>query len=181
MMWNRLNEQQKNWGFGAAIVVTFIIAYHFSFKHTIAAYRLNHKLKKEQVDMQGEDSAFLQVNKKYHFYTEVVKSYQVKKEDRDNRLWQAVSGMAVNKNVKISYTPQTAELTDTAGLAKEISTQQFTFKGNYFNLVKLLDTLSKSTQTGHIGKLYIYQPKTGITETKNKDLTLQLDLKMLDK
>lgn len=180
-MWNRLNEQQKNWSFVVAIIIIFMIAYHFSFRHAIAAYRLNHKLKKEQVDMQGEDSAFLQVNKKYHYYAEVVKSYQVKKEDRDNRLWQVISSMAVSKNVKINYTPQTSELIDTAGVAKEISTQQFTFKGDYFNLVKLLDTLSKSAQIGHIGKLYLYQPKTGTTENKNKDLTLQLDLKMLDK
>jgi hypothetical protein len=180
-MWNKLDQQKKKWIMWAAMLVLVYVAYRFSVQHTIAAFQLNAKLKKEQENVRAEDAAFPQLHKKSNFYLEALKAYKVKTEDRENRLWQAISGMAIGQQVKISFTPNLQTMSDTAGLQKEIVKQQFTFKGNYFNLVKLLDTMSKSSHIGQIAAVKLSNRKE-LNGQANKDgLNLQLELRNINK
>ncbi len=165
----------------AGMVVLLYIAYVFSLKHTFEAIRLNSQLKKEQNAAQSEDSTFPQVSRKNAFYANALKSYQVKKEDRENRLWQAVSGMASAQNVQVNFSTNTQHVADTVALQQGMVAQQFTFKGNYFNLVKLLDTLSKSSGVGKIAEMKLSDKKELGAKEKTGQLTLLLTLNALEK
>ncbi|MEE1945896.1 hypothetical protein VRU48_12315 [Pedobacter sp. KR3-3] len=180
-MWKNLDHQKKNWVLMVGMVALLYIAYVFSLKHTFEAMRLNRQLKKEQSAAQSEDSTFPQVSRKNTFYANALKSYQVKKEDRENRLWQTVSGMASAQNVQVNFSTNTQSVTDTIALQQGMVAQQFTFKGNYFNLVKLLDTLSKSTGIGKIGEMKLSDKQELGTKEKTGQLTLQLTLNALEK
>lgn len=175
-MWKNLDYKKKNLVLIGGMLLLLYIAYVFSLKHTITAMQLNSQLKKEQEAAQTEDSTFPQISRKNNFYTNALKSYKVKKEDRENRLWQAVSNMALSQNVKIGFNPSQPLIADTIALQQGVVAQQFTFKGNYFNMVKLLDTLSKSKGIGKISELKLSDKKDLDSKDKLGQLTLQLNL-----
>jgi len=128
-------------------------AYVFSFKPAFNAVVLHHQLENEQSDDHNGDLAFSQLEKKNGFYQQVLSAYQVKKEERENRLWQTISAISVAKAVEISYNPTTQVLLDSSLVKLGVVNQQFSFKGDYFQLVSLLDTLSKSKGIGELTEL----------------------------
>lgn len=180
-MWKNLDHQKKNWALLAGMVVLLYIAYVFSLRHTFEAMRLNSQLKKEQNAAQSEDSTFPQVSRKNAFYISALKSYAVKKEDRENRLWQTVSGMAATQNVQVNFSTNTQAVTDTVALKQGMVVQQFTFKSSYFNLVKLLDTLSRSNGIGKIADVKLSDKKDLSSKEKADQLSLQVTLSALEK
>ena len=175
-MWNKLDHQKKNLLSIAGMVLCLYIAYVFSFRHTIAALQLNRQLKKEQGADQSLTNSSAQVSRKNNFYANAVKSYTVKKEDRENRLWQAVSGMALAQNVNINFNPKAQFITDSLALQKGLVTQQFAFKGDYFNLVKLLDTMGKSRGIGKIYDLKLFTKKENADQQNKSQLKMELTL-----
>ncbi|TKC04533.1 hypothetical protein FA048_19530 [Pedobacter polaris] len=179
-MWKQLANKNKNMVFFGAVVVVLYIAYNFSFKHTFDAIVLNHQLKKEQVNDQAADGSFPQINRKNKFYLSALKSYKVKKEDRENRLWQAVSGMALGNDIEISFNPNPLIIADTMAVQNGIVSQQFAFKGNYFNLVKLLDTISKADGIGKVSDLKLSTKKDNQSKA-DENLNMQLTLVGIEK
>ena len=175
-MWNKLDEgKRKLVALGLTVAVLFI-AYRFSFSHTIEAYQLHNKLQRE-ASLQGSDAAYPHLNKKYLFYKKVLSGYEVKKDDMENKLWQTVSNIAISQQVKISYNPLQLPV-DTAS-NHHIFSQQFDFKGRYFNLVKLLDSFGKSRDIGRAASLEITSPKSSDKDMEN--LSLRLKLIAIDK
>lgn len=166
-MWQKLDDKKKNIVFFALLLVILYIAYIFSFRHTIKAILINNQLKHEQDLAQNFDEAFPQVANKSNFYIQVLKAYEVKRKDRENSLWRAVSGMAIAKEVAITFNPNPQQSLDSNGLFK----QQFSFKGNYFNCIQLLDSMSKTMGIGRIAELKLALPK----ESKDQ-LLLKLTL-----
>jgi len=173
-MWHKLDDKKQQIVAIALALVVFYVAYVFSFKHAIEAYRLNKSLKKE-ASLQMEDAAYPHLNKKYNFYQKVLAGYRVKKEEMDTKVWQAISDMAVSQQVKISYNPM-PQVADTAANSSAIHQQQFTFRGGYFNMVKLLDTISKSEGLGKIAQLTIISPKSEGPKENANTLSMQLSL-----
>lgn len=178
-MWHKLDDKkQKIVAIVLALVILYV-AYVFSFKHAIEAYSLNKSLKKES-SLQMEDAAYPHLNKKYNFYQKVLSDYRVKKEEVDTKIWQAVSDMAVSQQVKISYNPM-PQVADTAAKSSAIHQQQFIFRGGYFHLVKLLDTLSKSEGLGKIAQLTITSPKNEGSKENANTLSMQLGLTAVER
>lgn len=171
-MWNKLDERKRRIVAILAAIVVMYMAYRFSFGHAIAAYHLNGSLKKE-AGLQLEDAAYPHLNKKHIFYSKVLESYKVKKAEMDTKIWQAISDMAVAQQVKVAYNPTASAALDTTA-QQNIFEQQFSFKGKYFELVKLLDTLSKSTQIGKVSQMTVAAPKEQ-QAVKVKD---QLEMKL---
>jgi len=178
-MWHKLDDKKQKIVAIVAAVLVLYVAYVFSFKHAIEAYGLNKSLKKE-ASLQMEDAAYPHLNKKYNFYQKVLADYRVKKEEMDTKVWQAVSDMAVSKQVKISYNPM-PQTTDTATVTNAIRQQQFVFRGGYFNIVKLLDTLSKSEGLGKIAQLTIASPKNEGSKENNQALSMQLGISAVER
>lgn len=179
-MWQQLDNKKKNMVFIGAIIIVLCIAYQFSFKHTFDAIALNHQLKREQVNDQTIDGSFPQINRKNSFYLDVLKGYKVKKEDRENRLWQAISGMALVNDVEIGFNPNQVLVTDTLTIQNGIVSQQFNFKGSYFHLVKLLDTISKTNGIGKISDLKLSNKKDN-EHKEDGGLKMQLTLVGVEK
>jgi hypothetical protein len=180
-MWKNLTYTQKNRVLIVAAILLLYIAYVFAFKNTVNAIQLNKQLQAEQNADHAMDSSFPQLSRKNSFYTNALKAYYVKNNDYENRLWQVLSDLAIEQKVKINFSPKPQAQTDTTTLQKGLLVQQFAFKGNYFNLVKLLDTLDKSKAIGKISTLKLMRPKDQDTKKMNGELGLQLSIVALGK
>lgn len=175
-MWKNLDEKKKNVLFVVATLVVVYIAYVFSFSPTLKVIQVNRQLAKEQNQSQNFDATLPQLSDQHSYYLNALKAYQVRTEDRENRLWQTVSGAAVAKNVTISFNPNIQQAPDSVAIKNRLVTQQFNFKGNYFDQVQLLDSLSKTKGIGMITELRLAVPKEKATDGKTNQLTLQLTL-----
>lgn len=176
-MLEKLNSKHKKILSYVFAVLVFYLCYVLAFKHTLNAIKLHSELQSEKQDEQGMASSYPNLQRKNNFYREALKAYHVKSEEREQRLWQAVSGMAMAQQVDISLEPQLAMAVDTT-IQKEIAEQHFNFTGNYFGLVKLLDTLHQSEGNGRIGKLKISSKRgVGSEEFSDGKLDMSVTLK----
>jgi len=164
----------------AFAVFLFYIAYQFSFKNAFEAMHLNSQLQKDHRAESGQNSSYPQIERKDQFCAAIVKRYKVKKEDRENYLWQSLSGMAIANHVEISFAQGNTVLADTSALSKGTVTNQFSFKGKYVDIVRLLDTVSKSSGIGKIHMLKLESPKKEDKKELANKLTLVLGLKGLE-
>lgn len=174
-MWSKLGSKRLKWIIPAGAMLIIYIGYQFSFSLAFEAFNLNKKLKAEAVSGQ-EDVAYPQLNKKYLFYKKVLSAYKMQKEIAEDKTWQVMSGMAVNNNVNINYTPSEFQ-TDTAAASK-ISHQKFQLKGSFFNLLKLLDTLGRTERLGGISSLSITKPKDAVRTSDM--LLMEIELRSLE-
>ncbi len=174
-MWNKLDDKKKNILFFCALFLVLYVAYVFSFSPTLKAIQLHQQLSREKQGVQGLDGMLPQMTSKNTYFKEAVKAYHVKNEDHENKLWQVVSNIALAKNVTINFTPNPTPVTDSLAIKNKLFVQQFTFKGSYFDQVRLLDSLSKTKGIGLIAELKLTMPKDELT-TANKQLNLQLSL-----
>lgn len=171
-MLNNLTFKHKKIGLLGILFLTLYIAYHFSFSKTFEAISINHQLQHEQIATQNLDASYPQIENEDSFYRNAIRLYKVNNDDRENRLWQTVSSIAISKNVKISFNPAQSSIPDT--IAKhQLFKHEFNFKGNYFNCVSLLDSLSKTRGIGLISNLKLSVPKERGSEN---ELVLQLTL-----
>lgn len=170
-MWQKLDDKKKKILFFATFLVISYVAYIFSFRPTFRAMLTYKQLKREQNLVQTFDESFPQIENKNNFYSQAIKSYSVKQKDRENSLWQAISGIAIAKDVTIGFNPTLSEATDSAMVIKE----QFSFKGNYFNCVQLLDSISKTKGIGRIAEL-----KLAASKENENHLILKLTLVALE-
>ena len=176
-MLEKLNSKHKKILSYVFAVLVFYLCYVLAFKHTLNAIKLHSELQGEELDEQGMASSYPNLQRKNNFYKEALKAYHVRNEEREQRLWQAVSGMAIAHQVDISLEPQLSMAVDTA-IHKEIVEQHFSFTGDYFGLVKLLDTLHESRENGRVGKLKISSKHgVGREEFVEGKLNMSLTLK----
>jgi len=154
----------------AAIALLLFLGWTFSFQKTFEAYALNRQLKAEAAAGDHQSGSLIALKeKKLSFYNQVLKGYAVKAPDRENKMWQTVSGLALYNQVDVLYDPVKLS-TDTA-LFKGLVTQHFNFEGQYASLIKLVDTLHKTKFIGKIKQLRLSANKNAV---QNK-LTMQID------
>lgn len=171
-MWNKLSVKQKKILLFGCIFLIAYVAYVFSFAHTFAAIKLNKQLEKQENATKNFDGTLPQMVSKNMYYLAALKSYTIKTEDHESRLWQSISGIAVAQAVNISFNPM-VNTVDTNSTSRDIYKPKFNFKGNYFNMVKLLDSLSKTNGIGRISTLKLTSKKeNGDTENDALDLTI---------
>lgn len=177
-MWHKLDEQKQRLVALAVAIVVIYISYIFSFKHTLEAYQLHRSLQKES-SLQLEDAAYPHLNRKHRFYGSVLDGYKVKKGEMDNKAWQAVSDMAVGNQVRVSYSPDPQPV-DTVSSTTTIHSQQFVLRGSYPNLIKLLDTLSKTQHVGKVTKLEMTSSKSYDINMEKGKLSLHLTISAIE-
>lgn len=177
-MWKNLSDQKKNIVLIGAMLLVVYVAYVFSFSPTLKVIQINHQLAREQSQTQNFDGTLPQIANQHNYYLNALKAYQVKAEDRENRLWQTVSGVAIAKNVEISFSPTAQQTTDTDSVAikNKLVKQQFNFKGNYFDHLQLLDSLSKTKGIGIITEIRLAVPKEKAMDGNANQVILQLSL-----
>lgn len=176
-MLEKLSAKHKKMLSYVFVVLVFYLCYVLAFRHTLDAVKIYTELASEKQDEQGMASSYPNLQRKNNFYKAALKAYHVKNEEREQRLWQAVSGMAIAQQVDITLEPQLALAVDTT-LHKEIVEQHFSFTGDYFGLVKLLDTLHQSEGNGRIGKLKISSKRgVGSEELTDGRLNMTITLK----
>lgn len=176
-MLEKLNSKHKKILSYVFAVLVFYLCYVLAFKHTLNAIKLHSELASEKLDEEGMASSYPNLQRKNNFYKAALKAYHVKNEEREQRLWQSVSGMALAQQVDITLEPQLVMGGDTM-LHEEIVEQHFIFNGDYFGLVKLLDTLHESRENGRVGKLKISSKRgVGSEEFVDGKLNMSVTLK----
>lgn len=174
-MWNKLTFTHKKALSFFVFFILLCIAYQLSISKAIATIKLNRQLNNEELEIQNVGTAYPQAESKHSFYNKALKLYHVKAEDRENRLWQTVSGIALTKAVKISFDPVSAP-SDTSASTHRIFMHEFNFKGDYFKCVSLLDSLSKTRDIGVISSVKLIKPKE--SDQAQAQLLLKLTLAM---
>lgn len=158
------------------VVITYL-AWVGSFQKTIAAIWLNRQLTQAKQADAAPDAGFRQLERKHIFYQQVLKGYQVRNQDRENRLWQSVSGLAIFSEVDISYDQGKAMAEpDTLAIMKGTVSDRFRFRGQYQRILSLLDTIEKSKGIGRLSEVSITIPKqdTGVAPSDQLDVALKL-------
>ncbi|RZJ76957.1 MAG: hypothetical protein EOO45_00300 [Flavobacterium sp.] len=158
------------------MIAFFYLAYQLSFKQTLAAISLNNELANQQPGETLSTAGITQLRRKAAFYANLSKGYNVKKGDQDDRVWQAVSGMAVAKNVLIGFDVTSAVLKGDTNSTKALFNKEYTIKGEYSNLVSFLDTLSKSYGNGRLSTVRISVGKIDHIWLYKKPIELKIEL-----
>lgn len=179
-MLDKLDFKKKQLLLIAFAVLLLYIAYQFSFKNAFEAMRLNSQLQKDKHSESGQTFSYPQIERKDEFCAAIIRRYKVKKEDRENYLWQSLSGMAIANHVEISFAQGNVLSADTSALSKGTVVNQFNFRGPYVNVVRLLDTVSKSPGIGKIHMLKLESPRKEGQKGDAGKLTLVLGLKGLE-
>lgn len=173
-MFDRLSSRHKKILSYVVAALVFYLCYVLAFAPTLDAVKLHSELQSEKQDELVMEGSYTNLQRKNNFYKDALKAYHVKNEEREQRLWQAVSGMAIAQQVDITLEPQLSLAVDTT-MQKEIVEQHFNFTGDYFGLVKLLDTLHRSPGNGRIGKLKI-SSKSGVASDEFADGKLNMSV-----
>ncbi|TCD08611.1 hypothetical protein EZ449_12285 [Pedobacter frigidisoli] len=175
-MLDKINLKYKRLLLFLAMFLVTLLAYNLSFKQALSSIVLHQELSGNVVENNFEFSAFPQIVRKDSFYSAVLKGYQVRKEDPDNRLWQAVSGMAISKKVLIGFSPELNKEPDTNLLDSGLLIKKFLIKGGYFNMVGFLDTLGQSRGNGKVLRLKLSPPKERNIDAHASMLEMSLTL-----
>lgn len=176
-MLDKLSLKTKKLALGLSMLLVLYLAYVLSFKKSISSAVLNAQLKAVGSGGAEPPLAMAQLEREHGFYLAVLKGYQVRSEDRESRLWQSVSGMAITTGTAIGFSPETVTaFSDTAAVDSTVVFDSFTFSGGYKNLVRLLDTLSKAKGIGRIASARIGK-ETRFSGVEGKE-KLVLKLKM---
>lgn len=176
-MFKKIGYKQKRLGLGLLMVLMFYLSYIFSFKQTINAIATNIELSKAGMAENFSDSALPQIERKNSFYQDVLKAYRIREQDSENQIWQSVSGMAVAEKVLISFDPDDKSLqADTGKFTDNLIRKQFLLKGNYFNITRFLDTLSRARGVGRLSELNLFIKKSQGQDNEPKDLNLAITL-----
>jgi hypothetical protein len=176
-MFKKIAYKQKRLGLALLMVLMVYLSYIFSFKQTINAIATHMELSKAGKNENFSDSALPQIERKNSFYQEVLKGYRIRKQDSENQIWQSVSGMAVAEKVLISFDPDDKSLpADTGNFANNLVRKQFLLKGNYFNITRFLDTLSRARGIGRLSEVNLYMKKSQGQDHEAKDLNLAITL-----
>jgi len=176
-MLEKLSLKTKKLALGLLMLLVLYLAYLLSFKKAISAAVLNAQLNAVGAGGAEPPLAMAQLEREHSFYLAVLKGYQVRSGDRESRLWQSVSGMAITTGTAIGFSPETVTaFSDTAAVDSTVLFDSFTFSGGYKNLVRLLDTLSKAKGIGRIAAAKLGR-ETSSTQIEGKE-KLVLRLKM---
>ncbi|QDW25191.1 hypothetical protein FFJ24_010360 [Pedobacter sp. KBS0701] len=176
-MLEKLSLKTKKLALGLLMLLVLYLAYLLSFKKAISAAVLNAQLKAVGESGAEPPLAIAQLEREHGFYLAVLKGYQVRSEDRESRLWQSVSGMAITTGTAIGFSPETVTaLSDTATADSIMLFDSFTFSGRYNNLVRLLDTLSKAKGIGRIAAAKLGRETASSNREAKEKLVLKLKM-----
>ncbi|RYE25522.1 MAG: hypothetical protein EOP51_03905 [Sphingobacteriales bacterium] len=173
-MWKKPEFKQKKIFIISSFLLTILICYKLSFTQAFEAIRLNRDLHEQKRDAEQLDINYPQIERKNQFYTDVLKRYSVASDDHENKIWQTLSGIALSKNVKITFDPSSSSQQDTTSALRFFNRHNFNFKGDYFNCVSLLDSICRTKETGIITNITLALPKES-TE-KEGEISLKLNL-----
>lgn len=170
-MWQKLNGQHRNYVLIAVGLLICYFAYQLSFRRTFEAIVLYWELLEEQEVIGNTYGATSQTGVKNDFYIKVLGSYGIKSEDSEGAIWESISGISQAKGVSIGFNPSSKLLPDSLEIKNNIFRRDFSFKGNYFELIALVDSISRTMGIGKVASLRISVPK----ETKIEE---ELELKL---
>lgn len=176
-MFPKLNYIQRNKLLLPLLGVGILLSWFLAFSKTFDAIMLHRKLNVESV--QESDISFnaVYVQRKQAALDRILKGYQVGEEWND-LLWMKGSEIAARQNVGIEYAvAKTSGESDSTTVGR---VQSLKFYGNFIQLVKLIDTLERSSKIGKISALQLKAPKVDLLNEQAGKNELRLDFKGLD-
>lgn len=174
----KLNYTQKNKLLLPLFGIGLLLSWFLAFDKTYDAIKLNHKLTEEEAGENDISFNPRYVQRKKAALEDILKGYQVE-ENWNDQLWMKGSEIAAKQNVGIDYTVSkpSAESDSTAvGMVQALN-----FYGNYVQLVRLVDTLERSSRIGKISALQIKAPRPDLLNDKVGKNVMRIDFKGMKK
>jgi hypothetical protein len=164
-MLTTLSYRRKNIMLIIAGVLTLIGSYNLAFKKTLTVIELNRELKAAS-NPGNEALAYTPeyLKRKEIALKSVLKLYQVEADSWQDNFWTVGSQLAAAKNVNVIFNPEVASQTDSLNKNPLVLNQTIQFDGHFPDLVRLTDTLEKSSSIGRITSLTISKKKINSVE-----------------
>lgn len=155
--------------------VGIVLCWYFAFSNTFEAIKLHSELKGQSA--VAEDLSFNPVHteKKLAALKDILKSYRINPSDWSNELWMKSSAMAMKQQVGIDYTrskPVVEKDTTAVGAFETLYCY-----GHYIQLVKLIDTLERTSGIGKVSAIQIKAPKEETTGNRAGQAILRMELR----
>lgn len=169
-----LDPVKKNKLLLPLFVVGLLLCWLLAFSKTYDAVKLHHKLKEESE--RGNDISFnpAHLQQKLTALNLILKGYKVNEQWHD-QLWMQASAIAAKQNVGVDFTLDKLSVGADSTLVGK--SQSLYYYGGYIQLVKLVDTLERTSGIGKISALQVKAPRVDVIGDKGKKCVLRLDFK----
>ena len=173
----KLSYIQKNKLLLPLLGIGLLLSWFLAFSKTFDAIMLHRKL--NAASAQENDISFnpVYVQRKQAALDRILKEYQVGEEWSD-LLWMRGSEIAAKQNVGIEYTATKVSLESDSTMVGRV--QSLKFYGDFLQLVKLIDTLERSSGIGKISALQIKAPKQDFVNERARKNILRRDLRGME-
>lgn len=133
--------------------------YELSFKKTIAAIKIHKTLNNQNSNALITEDLLPQAKRENDFYEFELNKYIVKKHNRESDIWDAVTAIAISNSLKLNYEYMLDNSLDSTHLKNGIFHQKFGIKGEYRQILVMLDSLYKTKKIGQVSKIHIFKHK----------------------
>lgn len=141
------------------LLIVMFACYELSFKKTIAAMKINKSLNNQDINAPVTEDLLPQVKRESDFYEFALNKYIVKKQNRESAIWDAVTAIAISNSLKVNYEYKVDKKIDSNHLKNGIFHQKFGIKGEYRQILGMLDSLYKTKKIGQVSRVHIYKRK----------------------
>lgn len=160
-------------------LILLLLCWNLAVKNTYRAVSLNKQLKRSTSEIQDLSGNPYFLKRKAAALTQVLSQYRVDSSDWQNEFWLKVSGIAASGGLQVIYQPDNnLSSSDTIEAALQ---QTIRFKGEFKELVCLLDSLEHSKGTGKLISACFEKDKTGPSGQENRLILLTTDFRAIPK
>jgi hypothetical protein len=172
-MFKRLSYATKNKLLIAGAILLLLLSWLFAFTKTYHAITLNKKLKQVAVEKNNLAYNPEYLKKKLTAINNILDKYSVDSTEWKNEFWLNISSLASKQSLDVIYQPEN-NLTITDSASNKLK-QSIQFRGNYHNLIRLLDTLEKSKGLGRIVSARFVKEKKEFNDKGDEKIILTTD------
>lgn len=143
-----MDAKKKNIGLLIGFIILLVIAYNFSISKTLESRKQHLALKEQKESLNEIPNQIDYLKQQNKYYDEVLKKNQIStKSSFQNNLLKIVNSFAIKNNLKITGFKEPHVLRQNDAVTK---TYNFSVKGNYTSILKLLYSIE---QFGNYGKI----------------------------
>jgi len=140
--------KRKNIGILIGFILLLFIAYKFSISKTIESRKLHNSLQKQKESLSNLPNQIAYLKQQNKYYDEILEKNQISTDiSFQNNLLKIVNSFAEKNNLKITGFKEPHILTQNDAVTK---TYNFSVKGNYTSILKLLYSIE---QYGNYGRI----------------------------
>lgn len=151
-----MTNKTKNIILLIGFILLIVLCYQLAISKTITLKKEFNTLKQQEILFKNTPKQISLLKQKQKYYDSLLNKYQIKGSSLQNNLLKTINAYAGANNIKV------VSFLEPHSIRKDelkINTYQFTFEGNYNNILKLIHKLEQDTKFGEIINLHFEKKK----------------------